>query len=400
MRIAIVGIRGIPGRYGGFETFVEQLGPALVKAGHSVEVFNRPQYRWEQPTYRGVTIRTVATVQNKFLDTLVHTLLSLVIITFRRELPEVVLICNVGNSPLAWLPRVRRIPVVLNVDGLEWQRRKWPAIAKWYLLACERLAPWTANALVTDAHVIRRYYLSRYHVTTEMIPYGAHVETTVGPNDEKFLASMGLRPKKYFLYVSRLEPENNADMVVDAFQRAGEGLLDDLRLAVVGDAPYASRYKARLQRLINGSPRIVQPGGIYGEGYQILQRNALAYVHATSVGGTHPALVEGMAHGAVVLVYETVENIEVAGDCALVFRDAASLADAMIRIGKTPTLFDGYRKRAIEHVTATYSWGRIAQQYESLFLSLTRQKMRFDGRIPPGFIEGSVLGRTGDGRLD
>lgn len=370
MRIAITGIRGIPGRYGGFETFVEHLAPALVEAGHRVLVVNRPHYRLNAATYKGVEVITLPTVQNKFLDTLVHTWLALMFITTRRHPVDIVLVCNVGNSPVVWIPRVRGIPVVLNVDGLEWQRRKWPALAKWYLKRCEWVATHAATRVVTDAQVIQRYYADHFGCDSTMIPYGAVAQTVPESTDHESLRAMGLESGKYFLYVSRLEPENNAIMVVEAFQRVTEDL-DGIKLAVIGDAPYANGYKAQLHALAHHDPRIVMPGGIYGEGYHLLQRHALAYIHATSVGGTHPALVEGMAHGNIILLYHTPENVEVARDSALTFTDADSLASLLVQVSANPSAFTDYRKIAVDRASSIYSWPVVAKQYEHLFRVLS-----------------------------
>ena len=366
MRIAITGIRGIPGRYGGFETFVEHLAPALVGAGHEVLVVNRPHYRLSAPTYKGVDIVTLPTVHNKFLDTFVHTWLALMFITARRNPVDIVLVCNVGNSPVAWLPRIRGIPVVLNVDGLEWQRKKWPAVAKWYLRHCEWIATHTATRVVTDARVIQRYYAEHFRCDSTMIPYGALAETELYPSDHQSLRAMRLESGKYFLYVSRLEPENNAAMVIEAFQRAAQGL-HGIKLALVGDAPYGDRYKAGLHALAQGEDRIVMPGGIYGDRYHLLQRHTLAYIHATSVGGTHPALIEGMAHGNIILLYHTPENAEVAGDGAIPFTDAESLASLLVRVAEDPMAFTDYRQIAADRARRIYSWPVVTKQYEALF---------------------------------
>lgn len=379
MRIAIVGIRGIPGRYGGFETFVENLAPNLVSAGHEVTVFNRGTKGTRLENYLGVSIKTIPTLRNKFLDTIVHTSLALVYVALHSRHFDVALVCNVGNSPVAWLPRLRGIPVVLNVDGLEWQRKKWPVVAKWYLRWCEKVATYTANQLVTDALVIQEYYRERYRHNTTMIPYGAQVDWRRTPLDRGFLGTIGLEPKKFFLYVSRLEPENNADLVIKAFLQAGSKF-GDYKLAVVGDAPYATGYKEQLLRLARRDQRIVMPGGIYGAGYQILQRNAVAYIHATSVGGTHPALVEGMAHGNTVLYYGSKENVEVAGDCGVVYHDVESLASLLDAVAKGNIDVERYGKMARERVATTYSWNVITKQYEDLFRAARHGKVRLDAR--------------------
>jgi glycosyltransferase involved in cell wall biosynthesis len=191
---------------------------------------------------------------------------------------------------------------------------------------------------------------------------------------------MGLTPGQYFLYVSRLEPENNASMVVEAFQQV-EASFADLKLVLVGDAPYADAYKRHLHALTCRDDRIVMPGAIYGDGYHLLHRHALAYIHATSVGGTHPALIEGMAHGNIILAYKTAENVEAVGDGALLFTDATSLANLLVRVADNPTAFLEYRMAAAKRAGSVYSWARVIDQYEDLFESIARfrePRYRFD----------------------
>ena len=364
MRIGVLGIRGIPGRYGGFETFAEQVATRLVSKGHEVVVFNRGR-RMGVSSYRGVEIRTLPAIMRKTLETPSHTCLSLLNAVKDVRRFDVLLVCNVGNSPLLWLARRANLPVVLNVDGLEWQRKKWSAVAKAYLRWAERVAAASEIDIVTDARVIQRYYKERYGRETRMIVYGATGDRTPHSEDRVFLERCGLHAGKYFLYVSRLEPENNARMVIEAFSKTLEEL-PLMQLAVVGDAPYAGVYKRSLEKLACRDGRVVMTGAIYGVGYQVLQRNALAYVHATEVGGTHPALVEGMAFGNCVLVLDTPENCEVAGSSALTFSTSQALSRLMRDVGTGRIRVEEWGSLAMEHARESYSWDAVASEYEEL----------------------------------
>jgi glycosyltransferase involved in cell wall biosynthesis len=358
VRFAILGTRGIPARYGGFETFAEELSTRLVQRRHSVTVYCRERH--PEPFYRGVRVEYLPTIRHKYLDTLAHSFVSTLHLLGRRF--DAVLYCNAANAIYTWVPRVAGMPSALNVDGLERNRKKWNAAARSWYYASEWFATWMPTAVVTDAQAIAAYYRERYDRDSTMIPYGAEL----GPvESDAVLGKLGLEKKKYFLYVSRLEPENNALLVREAFER----VKTDLRLAIIGDAPYAADYIRRV-RDTNDS-RIVIPGAIYGAGYHELGSHCFAYIHATEVGGTHPALIEAMGRGALTLYLDTSENAEVAGGAGLAFtRD--NLAQVIEQtLAMTDAERDTWRQRAMERVRTHYSWEHVTDEYEKLLTGLT-----------------------------
>lgn len=357
MRIALLGTRGIPANYGGFETFAEELSRRLVARGHRVTVWCRQRHT--EPRYLGVDLRYVPTIRHKYLDTIVHTFLSTLDLLVRRH--DVALYCNAANAVFTWMPRITGVPVALNVDGLERKRKKWNALARaWYLLS-EWLATILPTAVVSDAEKIAEYYRERYGKPTTFIPYGAEV----GPVPTTgVLKELGLEPGRYFLYVSRMEPENNALLVREAFEKLGT----DMKLALIGDAPYADEYIRRVRD--TRDPRVVMPGGIYGTGYHELQSHCFAYIHATEVGGTHPALIEAMGRGALTLFLDTVENEEVAGGAALAFRHD-NLTEQLARVlAMSERDREAYRLAAAGRVRERYSWDAVTDAYERLLTSL------------------------------
>jgi glycosyltransferase involved in cell wall biosynthesis len=359
VRFAIVGTRGIPARYGGFETFAEELSTRLVERGHQVTVYCRERHA--EPTYRGVRLQYLPTIRHKYCDTLAHTFLSTLHLLGARY--DALLYCNAANAIFTWMPRVLGMPVALNVDGLERHRKKWNALAKtWYRIS-EWLATWIPNTVVTDAQAIAQYYHEKYGRDSVMIPYGAElgaVETCA------VLPKLGLEPQKYFLYVSRMEPENNGLLVREAF----ESVATDLKLALIGDAPYAADYIARVRD--THDPRIVIPGAIYGRGYRELGSHCFAYIHATEVGGTHPALIEAMGRGALTLYLDTPENAEVAGGAGLPFthEDLSRVIEHVLAYSDEE--LQAWRTRAMERVQSRYSWDAVTDTYEKLLEGLAR----------------------------
>lgn len=359
LRIAILGTRGIPANYGGFETFAEELSVRLARDGHQVTVYGRSHHiPNDVSTHRGVALVVLPTIRHKYLDTVIHTLVSTLHALPRRY--DIVLLCNAANAIFAGLPRLLGTPVVLNVDGIERRRRKWNAFGRAWYHVSERLATLLPNAVVTDARSIQQYYRHQYGADSTFIPYGSNLERTT---NHTTLDAHGLEPGRYFLYVSRLEPENNADVVIAAYN-AGRFTR---ALAIVGDAPYSRQYIESLKA--TAGPGVTFTGAIYGEGYRELQSHAGLYIHATEVGGTHPALVEAMGFGNCVVVNDVPENREVAGDAAVYFdaSDPATLTTALEAIEADPTRAERLGAQAATRAKKCFSWDAITSQYEQLF---------------------------------
>ncbi|MGC9971191.1 MAG: DUF1972 domain-containing protein [Bryobacteraceae bacterium] len=356
-RIAILGTRGIPARYGGFETFAEELGARLAARGHRVTVYCRERH--PEPYYRGVRLRYLPTLRHKYSDTVAHTFLATLDLLVHRQ--DAALYCNAANALFTLLPRLFGMPVALNVDGLERKRRKWNLLGRaWYRMS-ERLSTLFPNAVVSDARSIAEYYAERYGKRTHFIPYGAEIGKV---ETGEMLKRLGLERGKYFLYVSRMEPENNALLVREAFERVGT----DLRLALVGDAPYARAYIERVRE--TRDPRIVMPGAIYGQGYHELTSHCFAYIHSTEVGGTHPALIEAMGRGALVLYLNTAENTEVAGGAGIPFERDDLARQLRLALDLSEAEREQWRSRAVERVRERYTWDAVTDDYEKLLLSL------------------------------
>jgi glycosyltransferase involved in cell wall biosynthesis len=355
----------VPASYGGFETFAEQLSTRLVARGHHVTVYCRTHYvSPRQLEYRGVHLKVLPTIRHKYFDTVIHTFVSALHATGSAY--DAALICNAANAPFAPLLRLVGTPVAINVDGLEHKRKKWNWLARRYYVVAEKLSTTLPNETVTDARVIQEYYLARYDHPTTMIAYGAEVSRT---HDRLAVRRWGLEPNRYVLYVSRLEPENNAHLVIEAFKR----VRTPHKLVIVGDAPYAHEYIESLRRSAAHDPRIVFTSFVFGDAYRALQQNAYCYIHATEVGGTHPALLEAMGYGNCVLTLATPENVEVVGDAGIPYADAADLEEKLRRVLSDGAIVNVYRQRAQDRVRAHYDWERVVDRYENLFARMAGQ---------------------------
>lgn len=368
MRIALMGTRGVPASYSGFETCVEQLGARLVQRGHKVTVYCRKHHiSYSDETYRGMRLVRLPTITNKYLDTMVHSLISSVHALNQRY--DIALYFIAGNSPVTWIPRVVGAKTILNVDGLDWKREKWPMAAKRYIQLAEWMATWVPTAYLTDSRVVQAYYRDRFGSEPPYIPYGSDVDPLPAGD---YLRRYDLKPREYILFVGRLVPENCAHHLVEAFQ----GLETDKKCVIVGDAPYAEAYIGGLKASANG--RVLFTGYLFGDGYRELSSHAYAFVEPSGVGGTHPALVEAMAFGNCVVVNNTPENLETIGDAGLSYdggqghRELRSVLQGLI---DDPGKVAWYREKARQRARTVYSWEHVTDEYERLFYRLCKMPL-------------------------
>ena len=370
MRIAILGTRGIPASYGGFETFAEHLSTRLVARGHEVTVYCRAHYvSPRQLEFHGVKLKILPTIKHKYFDTVVHTFLSAIHAVSGRY--DAALICNCANAPFSPILRLTGTPVAINVNGLEHKRKKWGWLGQRYYRFAEYLSTLLPNEMVTDAQVIQDYYLAQHNAASTMIAYGSEVERRP---DRATVRKWRVEPNRYVLYVSRLEPENNAHLVIEAFKKVRTAY----RLLIVGDAPYAEHYINGLKALARGDKRIIFTGFVFGQDYRALQQNAYCYVHATEVGGTHPALLEAMGYGNCVLTLATPENLEVVGDAGVPYVDETDLVEKLQRVLRDGSLVHAFRNRAQQRIQSVYDWDTVVDQYERLFARMSGQSILFD----------------------
>lgn len=380
LKIAITGIRGIPACYGGFETFAEEISERLVQLGHEVTVYGRTHViDYDEQYYKGAKIVLIPAPQHKYFETPLHSLRCLIDI-FKNPV-DVVLVCNAANSPFLWIPRLRGMPVLINLDGIERKRAKWNFLGRlWYVFG-EITSVLFASKMIADAEVIRDYYYKTYKRNSVVLRYGfADREEAVekrlqsadaevfSAQDEPFV-TYGVQPGKYLLYVSRLERENNAHVVIDAYNKLPASH-KEMPLLVVGDAPYAREYIASLKEM--AGENVIFAGGCFGENYRKLQLAAYLYVQATEVGGTHPALVEAQGYANCVVANSTPENIEVLKQAGVYYKknDSESLMQQLKYLIEDPELVHSYRKKARAQASSFYSWEKITSGYEDLFRSV------------------------------
>jgi glycosyltransferase involved in cell wall biosynthesis len=366
MRIAIIGTRGIPANYGGFETSVEETAYRLVDRGHDVYVYCRTNIARKKGAaeYRGVKRIELPSIRSKHLDTPIHTTLSILHLLFSRLKPDIVQMYGVGNS-LWLLPlRIMRLNSVSVVDGLDWQRKKWGKIARFLLRISERFAVWWSDEYVVDSHAVIEYYLSRYRKQPIYITYGANVPEFSVP--ENLLTEFDLRSREYVLFVGRLVPEKRVDHLISAFEK----VKTDKELVIIGDNIHNQDYVNQLKRTSDARIRLL--GFVYGEAYRQITSHAYIFVQPSELEGTSPALLGAMGFGNCVLVSDIPENCETIGDAGIAFKrsDPQDLTKKLQELIDNPEIVQEYRGRAIRRVKENYSWDVVTDKYEELFFSL------------------------------
>ena len=356
MRIAMVGTRGVPARYGGFETAVEEVGRRLADRGHRVVVYCRTDPAREDRPQRhlGMELVHLPAARKRSLETLSHSALSVAHLLAHRA--DAAFVFNAANAPLLPALRAARIPVATHVDGLEWKRAKWGPIGQRYYRMAEALAVRWSDALIADAQGIADYYRSEFGVPTTLLTYGAPI---IAPGTAK-LAELGLEPGGYHLAVARFEPENHVDVIVDGYRRSGS----TRPLVVVGSAPYSDAYTARVHRLADERVRFL--GGIWDqEQLDQLYAHAYTYLHGHSVGGTNPSLLRAIGAGTAVLAYDVDFNREVVGDSGRFFASPADVAALLDAAEADPAAVRRAGRRAQE-LAKGYDWDDVAAGYERL----------------------------------
>ena len=365
MKIAILGTRGIPSGYSGYEQFAEELGVRLVERGHDVAVYCRaPLFEYQPPTYGGIRLVYLPSVETRSLSTYSAMAVASLHASFRDY--DVILACNVASSPFCLLPKLGGKRIVINVDGLEWLRPKWGGLARRLFKFSARLSKRVADVLVTDAEAMRRRYAEEFGADSVFIAYGASIGASEHP---EILAQYGLSPRNYLLTASRLVPDNNPDLIVEAFS----GVRTDMVLAMAGGVPYSSPYVEGLKRM--AGERVKLLGHIdNAEHIKELHCNAYAYVHGHEFGGTNPALLKALGFGNCVLALDTPFNREVldGGYGILYHKDVEDLRRHLQAIVDDPGRQAAMAKRASDRIGEAYTWERITDQYEALFVSLAR----------------------------
>lgn len=365
LRFAMIGTRGVPAQYGGFETAVEEVGARLVERGHDVVVYCRNEGQ-QQREHRGMRLVNLPALRKRSLETLSHTGLSVAHSAIRR--PDAMIVFNAANAPYIPLIRALRIPAAVHMDGLEWKRAKWEGAGASYYKRAEAAVANSGSPMISDARGIADYLRETYGRDSHFIPYGA---PSIEPGDS-LLAQHGLERGRYHLVVARMEPENHVSEILEGYRETDS----PHPLVVVGSAPYESDYTRRVA-LLGNHPAIRMLGSVWDQSLlDQLYANSRSYLHGHSVGGTNPSLLRALGCGAPVTAYDVNFNREVTAGHARFFHDPTSVATALEADDADPEGAAERGRAGKEHATLAYRWDQVADGYEDLLTGLATGRIK------------------------
>lgn len=367
MKIAILGTRGIPNSYGGFEQFAEYLSVGLVKLGHSVTVYNVHFHEYDQPEFRGVIIRKIYSPEKQIgaAANFVYDYLCMKD-ALKQDFDIIYEAGYHSNAPSYYLLKENSPIVITNMDGIEWKRSKWNYFTRQLIKKLEKIAVRKSDYLVSDNPAIQEYYKEVFNAESFCVAYGADI---VEHFDEELLASYNVTANNYFLLIARLEPENNIEMILDGYV-----LSADVRLfLVIGNTD--TKYGRFLQTKYRNT-NIHFLGAVYKkEILDSLRYYCTLYFHGHSVGGTNPSLLEAMASQALIASHDNKFNKSVLNNNTLYFVKDKDVASIICNVN---SLGDDKRQIFIENNKAqiinNYSWKSIIFQYDSLFREVLKKK--------------------------
>jgi glycosyltransferase involved in cell wall biosynthesis len=359
LRIAILGTRGVPNHYGGFEQLAEHLGPGLVKAGHAVTVYNSHNHPWREAQWEGVSI--VHCYDPEYLvgsaGQFIYDLNC--IMDARKKNFDVILQLGYTSSSVWGFLFPLQTAMIYNMDGLEWQRAKYSKLTRRFLLFAEKLAVRYSNFRIADSPVIQSYYKEKYNIGTEYIAYGADIFPAA---DRAVLDEFGVGPGNYFLVMARMEEENNIEMILNGFCASRL----DKKIVIVGNVSY--KYGRYLTEKFGKDPRVVFTGAIFEkEKVHALKFFSAGYFHGHSTGGTNPSLLEAMASRALIFAHDNAFNRNVLGEDAYYFSSAADITQFVggsVRGARE----EGMTQRNYVKIVERFNWPAIIDKYERFIL--------------------------------
>jgi len=363
MNIAIIGTRGIPNHYGGFEQFAEYLAKGLVERGHDITVYNSHLHPYQESEWNGVKLVHCHDPEDKW-GTAGQFIYDLNCIKDTRQKNfDVILQLGYTSSTLwGWmLPREKSV-VTTNMDGLEWSRSKYSKPVQWFLRRAEYLATVFSDHWIADSLGIQDYLTKKYNIPSTYIPYGAFPFTTPDNSD---LAAYQVKEYDYNMLVARFEPENNIEAILEGSAQA----VNKTPFLVIGK--HTTKYGEYLKAKFKTHEHIRFVGGVYDIGIlNNLRFYSNLYFHGHSVGGTNPSLLEAMASQALICANQNLFNSTILEKDALYFSSAKDVAKVIETTKKSE--YSGYVKRNLKKIEDIYEWNNIIDQYENHFKEITK----------------------------
>ncbi len=364
MKVAIIGTRGYPYVYGGFETFVKELSERLVQKDVEVHIYCQSNLFKEKPAIvNGIKLHYIPTVETKSLNQIIHSFLSIIHATFSRA--DIILVVNLAAGPMGWIPKITKKKTMINVDGMEWLRPKWKGLGAAYFRFAARIATKLYDLIITDAEAMRDVYLKEFKTDSLVIAYGA---PSFKKADSLLLNRFNIIPNDYYLIVGRLIPDNNADLIIKAYLNSST----KKKLVVVGDVPYRDKYAEDLKK--QGGEKVNFIGYVRdNDELMALYQNCFSYIHGHKYGGTNPAMLKAMSNNCAILALNTSFNREMLtnGKFGLLFEEnTESIIECMENLENEETLVKQLKSTVSSGLTDKYNWDCVTAAYQKAMLEL------------------------------
>ena len=364
LKIAIIGSRGYPHVYSGYETLVKELSERLVKSGHNVRVYCHSSLFKKKPRIvNGIELVYTPSIKSKIFSQLFNSFFSFIHVCFSKI--DVVLVVNSANGPFGLITKLFRKPTAINVDGLEWLRPKWKGLGSIYFRWSSKIATLFYDQIINDSDEMRKVYLNLFKIDSKVIGYGANIRKSESPY---LINKWNLKQRDYYLVIGRLIPDNNADLIVKGFLKSNS----NKKLVVVGDVPYKDSYASNLKKIKDD--RLVYTGYVKDQNILAeLYHNCYVYVHGHEFGGTNPTMIKAMAYGCAILALDTVFNKEMLqkGKFGLFFKkELISVTNQIDNCEKDKILINKLRQQSVNGITNKYNWDFVTSQYLEVFKSL------------------------------
>ncbi len=363
LKVAIIGSRGYPYVYSGYETFVKELVERLVPKGIEVTVYCHKNLFKEYPDeVNGVKLVYVNTTKGKTTAQLIHSVQSMWHAV--RQDYDVILAVNSANGPFGLISKIFRKKTCINVDGLEWLRPKWKGLGGKYFYWASWIATKLYDVIITDSDEMGKHYIKEFNTPSTVIAYGANLRHSTQP---ELIKKWNLEKDDYYLIVGRLVPDNNADILVREFVKTKT----HKKLVIVGDVPYVDEFAMNIKKTQEKDDRVFFTGYVYDQNVLAeLYHNCFAYFHGHEFGGTNPTLLKAMAYGCGIMALDTVFSREVLlnGKHGIYFtKEEGNLASIIDEVDSSPEKILSLKEISRERITSHYTWEKITNQYIELF---------------------------------
>jgi glycosyltransferase involved in cell wall biosynthesis len=367
INISIIGTRGYPYVYSGYETFVKQLSERLVLKNCNVTVYcHKGLFKNRPKEIKGIKLVYISTIETKVLSQPIHSFLSIIHACFSNT--DVLLVVNSANGPFGLLTKLFKVPTAINVDGLEWLRPKWKGLGSIYFKWASKMATLFYDQIINDSEEMRKVYLDLFKRDSKVIAYGADIRKS---KNTELISNWDIKQREYYLVIGRLIPDNNADLIIKGFLKSNS----KKKLVIVGDVPYKDSYASNLKKI--NDERLVFTGYVKDQAILAeLYHNCYVYVHGHEFGGTNPTMIKAMAYGSSILALDTVFNQEMLqkGKFGLFFKkELLSVTNWIEYCEKEKFIIEKLRQESVNGIIEKYDWECVTNQYLEVFKNLVSQ---------------------------